>query len=129
MITILAEGGTCVLPDADAPRVSAAEAERLTGWTLKPEGMCRGDLCVPLPAGVVHDGQVDLTAFWSRRGAPVVSSDARDAWVLGADADARNAALATGIAPDFTLPDLDGRPHTLSDLPGRTVFLATWASW
>ena len=32
-------------------------------------------------------------------------------------------------APDFTLPDLDGSPHSLSSYRGRKVFLATWASW
>ena len=32
-------------------------------------------------------------------------------------------------APDFTLPDADGTPRTLSQLRGKKVFLATWASW
>ena len=32
-------------------------------------------------------------------------------------------------APDFTLPDLEGRQHSLSDYRGRKVFLASWASW
>jgi peroxiredoxin len=32
-------------------------------------------------------------------------------------------------APDFTLPDLDGRPHTLSSHRGKKVFLVAYASW
>jgi peroxiredoxin len=32
-------------------------------------------------------------------------------------------------APDFTLPDLAGKPHTLSHLRGKKVLLVTWASW
>ena len=32
-------------------------------------------------------------------------------------------------APDFTLPDIDGVPRTLSQLRGKKVFVATWASW
>jgi hypothetical protein len=32
-------------------------------------------------------------------------------------------------APDFTLPDLDGRMHSLSDYRGRKVVLFTWASF
>lgn len=32
-------------------------------------------------------------------------------------------------APDFTLPDLDGRPHRLSDLRGRVVVLNFWSTW
>ena len=40
----------------------------------------------------------------------------------------RQEALASLIAPDFTLPDLDGRPHTLSAHRGKKVFLVAWAS-
>jgi peroxiredoxin len=32
-------------------------------------------------------------------------------------------------APDFTLPDLRGRPYRLSDFRGRVVFLNLWATW
>ena len=48
---------------------------------------------------------------------------------LGAPADERNAALEGLRAPDFTLPDIDGKPRRLSELRGKKVFLATWASW
>ena len=52
-----------------------------------------------------------------------------EVWALGAPADERNAALEGLEAPDFTLPDVDGMPRTLSQLRGKKVFLATWASW
>ena len=32
-------------------------------------------------------------------------------------------------APDFTLTDQYGEPHTLSDYQGQTVFLNFWATW
>ena len=32
-------------------------------------------------------------------------------------------------APDFTLPDLDGKPVQLSSFRGKTVVLNFWASW
>jgi hypothetical protein len=108
---------------------SATDAERVTGWTLKPEGMCRADVCVPMPASAVGTNEIDLVAFWQKLGGPVVASDSRDVWALGAPADERNAALEGLEAPDFTLPDLDGAPRTLSALRGKKVFLATWASW
>ena len=52
----------------------------------------------------------------------------RAAWV-GASARERADALRSLRAPDFTLPDLDGRHHRLSDHRGRKVFLIAYASW
>ena len=109
--------------------MSAADAERVTGWTLKPEGMCRDESCVALPSTAVRGDEVDVEAFWKKRGGPAIANDARDVFSLGAPADERNAALQDLMAPDFTLPDFDGTPRTLSQLRGKKVFLATWASW
>lgn len=109
--------------------MSPVDAEKVTGWSLKPEGMCRAELCVPLPASAVGVNEVDVQAFWRKLGGPVVASEARDVWALGAPADERNAALEGLQAPDFTLPDVDGTPRSLSELRGKKVFLATWASW
>ena len=109
--------------------MSPKDAETATGWTLKPEGMCRDDLCVPLPESAVKPNEVDVAAFWKKLGGPVIASDQRDVWALGAPADERNAALEGLEAPDFTLPDVNGVPRTLSQLRGKKVFLATWASW
>jgi hypothetical protein len=109
--------------------MTAADAEKVTGWTLKPEGMCRAELCVPMPASAVKGREIDVAAFWTKLGGPVVASEARDVWALGAPAEERNAALEGLQAPDFTLPDVDGTPRSLSQLRGRKVFVATWASW
>ena len=109
--------------------MSPVDAETVTGWTLKPEGMCRAELCVPLPESALGTNEVDVAAFWKKLGGPVISSDQRDVWALGAPAGERNAALGGLEAPDFTLPDVNGVPRTLSQLRGKKVFLATWASW
>jgi hypothetical protein len=124
MTTVLSEHGELTLDATDGLRLSGADAERATGWTLKPEGMCHDDICVPMP---VRDGRVDVAAFWRLLGRPVVQSG--DTWVLGASAEQRNDALAGLMAPDFALPDLAGVPHALSALRGKRVFLCTWASW
>jgi peroxiredoxin len=36
---------------------------------------------------------------------------------------------AGGMAPDFTLPSLDGSDISLSDYKGKRVILFMWASW
>jgi peroxiredoxin len=33
------------------------------------------------------------------------------------------------IHPDFTLPDLQGRPVRLSDYRGKKLLIFMWASW
>ena len=129
MPVVLTETGEVKVAATQGLWLTAADAERASGWTLKPEGMCRDEICVPLPAGVAKDGRVDLAAFWRLMGHPVVADEAGETWMLGTGAQARNDALAGLEAPDFTLPDLDGKPHRLADLKGRKVFLTTWASW
>ena len=37
--------------------------------------------------------------------------------------------LTTLEAPDFRLPDMNGKLHALSDFRGKKVLLLTWASW
>ncbi len=33
------------------------------------------------------------------------------------------------MAPDFTFPDMDGKPVSLSQFRGKVVFLNIWATW
>jgi cytochrome oxidase Cu insertion factor (SCO1/SenC/PrrC family) len=55
----------------------------------------------------------------------------------GAGAGERDAFTAQGfvrfeqepVAPDFTLPDLEGTSHRLHDLKGQAVLLVFWATW
>ncbi len=109
------------------------EAAAATGWSLRPEGLCRGDVCVPVPKGregvFAADGNVNLKAFWDHMGMPAARSRDGDVWALGEAADNRAASLRSLEAPDFTLPDLAGVAHSLSDYRGKKVLLATWASW
>jgi hypothetical protein len=129
MATILTGTREVTVAVTDGLWLSVDDAERATGWTLKPEGMCQAELCVPLPADAAREGRVDVAAFWLLLGRPVVHDASSETWVLGAGADERNTALDGLVAPDFTLPDLARVPHTLSDLRGKKVFLSTWASW
>jgi hypothetical protein len=33
------------------------------------------------------------------------------------------------IAPDFTLPDVSGKPIRLADSRGKLIFLTFWTTW
>ncbi len=100
-----------------------------TGWAIKPEGACLGDICVPLPAEARRDGgRIDATVAAERLRMPVVHDEAHGLWSLG-PAGVTGKALATAEAPDLTLPDLEGNPFSLSSLHGRKVLLVAWASW
>ena len=120
----VARGGDLWLP--------VAGLEAVSGWTLKPEGACYGDACVPLPAGdraYVSDGLLNFSALWRRLGRPFASDATGANWIFGEGHGARQAAMATLEAPAFNLPDLSGRMHALSDFLGRKVFIAFWSSW
>ncbi len=105
----------------------------LTGWELKPEGLCRDDICFPIPANAtaeyVRGDAVNVAAFWQRMGRPLRHDTDATVWVLGDAATERSQELRNLEAPEFVLPDLAGRRHALSEQRGKKVLLWTWASW
>jgi hypothetical protein len=102
--------------------------EQATGWKLEPQGLCRGDACVQARDEWRDDaGRVDLAAFASHLGQPIIRDG--DAIAFGESVATRRDALLSTLAPDFTLPDLDGRMHSLSDYRGKKVFLYSWGSY
>lgn len=108
-------------------RISRAEFEGATGWALRPEGACRGAVCVPLPEGAVRDEEVDVHGVAERLGMPVVRHSAGLS-ALGA-ATFGGQALATADAPELILPDMDGNPFDLASLRGRKVVLVAWSPY
>lgn len=110
------------------PLVSAEEIRTRTGWAIKPEGACKGDVCVPLAAGTSRDGLVDLEQFAERLGMPLLHDEPHGLWALGPES-LGGRALTTAAAPELVLPDLDGTQFALSTLRGRKVVLTAWASW
>jgi peroxiredoxin len=133
-MTIIDDGNVHEVPariDGDAVYLSPATLRDALGWELKPEGLCRGSVCVPVRdgSGVVVDGEVDLAAVARLLGRPLALDTAERAAVLGVAAEQRAAALAALAAPDFELPDLAGTPHRLSEQRGKKVLLVAYASW
>jgi hypothetical protein len=131
---VLIDEGAATQVDAllrdDRVLVADADVARATGWTRKPEGMCREEICVPLRDADAHpDGRVDVAAFAAALRRPLALDVAECVAVLGTAADARAEQLTSMRAPDFALPDLDGHMHTLSAQRGKKVLLVVYASW
>jgi hypothetical protein len=134
--------------------LTTADLTRATGFAVKPQGVCRDELCFPLPKARMqeflrpnsdtkheakpvaktdakHDaisGWFNLTAFAALVHQPVAHDAELSMWYFGLRSDQQQR-LASLRAPDFTLPDMAGKMHSLADFRGKKVFLVTWASW
>lgn len=135
MVTIVREDGQGVLVAAtvaaDTVRVPASVVNQVFGWELKPQGICKDEVCIPVAArkGLVADAGIDLMALADLLRRPFVYDANAGVAHLGESALERGAQLASLIAPEFTLPDLNGRLHSLADYRGKRVLLVAHASW
>lgn len=117
--------------------ITMKDLKRATGFVVKPQGVCRDELCFPLPAKrkaefISKRGGVswfNLTAFAALVKQPVARDENNGIWFFGKREDERGAYLASLEAPNFTLPDINGKLHSLADFRGKKVLLITWASW
>ena len=100
----------------------------LLGWERKPEGLCREDVCIPVPAGAPTDG-LDAALLSRLLGRPLAIDTDEHVAAFAAPAAERADALRSGVAPDFELPDVHGVLHRLSDFRGKKVVLYAYGSW
>jgi hypothetical protein len=108
-----------------------ASLQDALGWEVHDGLLCNDAMCIPLAdeGTLVREGGVDLEGLARALDRPLaVDVDERAAF-LGGSARERAVALGSQQAPDFTLPDLAGHPHSLSEHRGRKVLLVAWASW
>jgi hypothetical protein len=116
-------------PAADALWIRKADLPRVNEFELKPQGACRGDVCIPIPKTLVRGAYFNLTAFARKVGQAVVADARARAWSFGEIPVVRGSFLESRMAPDVAVPDRTGRPVHLSDFRGKKVLLVTWASW
>ncbi len=107
-------------------QVPKAEFEAGTGWTLKPEGACRDDICIPLSQA--PGASIDVASVAKDIGMPLVAAPEHGLWALG-PASIGSRALTSAAAPELRLPDLDGQEFRLSSLRGKKVLLFAWAPY
>jgi hypothetical protein len=122
--------------DAGQLWITTADLKRATRFEVKPQGVCRDELCFPLPKARQQEfirrtapvTWFNMTAFAELVHQPVAHDAALATWYFGLRSDQRQQ-LNSLEAPDFTLPDLQGKLHRLSDFRGKKILLVTWASW
>ena len=128
----------------DRVTIPAADVERELGLTLTPEGLCGEGFCIPVADafGLRGHARTQLrpgadAAVLRIKGtqkALAVTADCNSLYCvlnpyLGAASGERRRALGSLHAPDFSLPDLAGRLHSLSEHLGKKVLLVAHASW
>jgi hypothetical protein len=117
--------------------LSAADLTKATKFEIKPEGICAASQCFPLPEArksdfiKLRDGITwfNLSEFARLLQMPSASDTKHDVWFFGPRPEQQNGYLKSLVAPDFTLPDVSGKNHSLADFRGKKVLLLTWASW
>jgi hypothetical protein len=126
-----------VLDDPTDLWVAPAVLTELTDFVLKPEGACLADLCIPVDQGegseiVVRRGEdtwFSLTGFARKVGQSFVADPEQRVWSFAPVPATRPSFVDQAYAPDFALPDRQGKMVRLSDFRGKKVLLVTWASW
>ncbi len=117
--------------------IHPGELPRVNGFELKPEGACIDDICVPVRQDensdifITRQGQAwfNVAELADRLNQPYAVDYDTGVWSFGDIPVRRASFVKRGIAPDFTLPGVDGRSYTLSDFKGQKIMLLSWASW
>ncbi len=112
--------------DGDQIWIAADDLDDAIGWVRKPEGLCRGAMCVPVRNSIEVDGSLDLGAVAAALGKQLVFDPAGPVAAIADDPMARG---EIRNLHELSLPDVDGQAVDLSDVAGRKVVLITWASW
>ena len=117
--------------EGDRIRIGADGLRGSLGWKLEAEGLCRGAVCIPVRDrdALAGEGGLDLEVLAGLLDRPLAVDADEGLAVLGEGAGIRAARLDTLDAPDFSLPELDGTLHHLSEHRGKKVLLIAYASW
>ena len=111
--------------------IPTSELEVATGWVRKPEGLCQGDVCVPVrdASALQVADSIDVAALATALGRRSVIDLEAGIAAISLDAAVRHAALDGLVAPEVTLPNLDGMAFTLRlQSPPRGVLVMVWVS-
>ena len=106
-------------------QVNRADFETASGWQIKPEGACKGEICIPLSQS---GDTLDAETLARDMNLPLVHEPEAGAWALGPESIGGRS-LATAEAPNMILPDLDGNLFELHSLRGQKIVVYAWAPY
>jgi hypothetical protein len=134
MLLVSADGdvsSVAVSPNLLKMTIVLKDFEKTTGWVLKPEGLCKGDICYPVRnVSELSDGvNIDLAMFAKLTNQSLVFDSEYEVAALGELASTRAKSMSTLDAPDFKLPDIHGKQISFSDFNRRKRLLLAWSSW
>lgn len=116
--------GLLIRPD-DLPAIN--------GFTLKPEGACYADLCIPINKSlfVEQDGKrwFDLTAFADLLDQTYMADTNARVWSFAEIPSRREGMMVDAMAPEFEVTDREGQTIRMADLKGKKALIVTWSSW
>src|SRR5262245_4323993 len=106
-------------PTTGALWVTLADLKPATGFVIKPQGVCRDELCFPIPKARISaflskqqsTTWFNLSEFARMLRQPIARE--KEVWYIGPRPDEQNAFISSLTAPDFKLPDMNGKSHSL----------------
>jgi hypothetical protein len=107
--------------------IKQKDLPRINKFEVKPQGACRADVCIPLSKTLKNGDWFNLTGFAHRIGETVVAE--KSIYSFGEIPVLRGSFYNSRMAPDFAVPDRQGKLVHLSDFRGKKALIVTWASW
>src|ERR1035438_43057 len=116
-----------VRAEGDELWIRPKDLTSINEFEVKPQGACRGDVCIPLSKNLKQGEWFHLTGFARQIHQSYVADSG--VWSFGEIPVVRGEFLSSRIAPDFAVPDRKGKIVHLSDFRGKKALIVTWASW
>ena len=134
--TVLSQGKSVMLSQVgkgDGLLIRPEDLPSINGFTLKPEGACYADMCIPIGESLLveQEGEqwFDLIAFADLLGHSYVADVDARVWSFSDVPAKRESMMVDAMAPNFSVTDREGQVVQMADLKGKKALIVTWSSW
>jgi len=109
----------------DGPVITPADVLDLTGWEVKPYGLCRGDVCNPAR---FTGGPISLATLADALHRPLAVEVTEDGVIAVLGEPGGSTVSAGQLAPVLELNDVDGATIPVTGR-GRKTAVVVWSTW